>query len=189
MTRRNGDFRDSDRQINKMSRRIILRDSKGRFLPASERYKGKVKTVQVKRRDKYVTVVEQGKVTPETLAEVTTREEFESLSEALGRRFHFETKRKYRAWHISEQIDKTKGLRRKLLKITLNLRDGKRLRPVAFYHEITANQKRSYQLFQRINNAVGMEGAYLYDRIGGKIIADRKGKKMTLESVDVQEVL
>lgn len=177
-----------------MAKRIIFRDARGRFVKYEDRYKAKVKSVQLFRRDeegekRYITVAKGGQMTPTRLATITTRTEFESLPEARGKAREFTSNKKYKAWDIAEQIDSTKGMRRHLLRITINLRDGKRLKPVTMYHIIKGNKKLSYQLFSRINDAIGAAGMNLYTRVGGRILPDRKGKTVKLESVTVEKVL
>jgi hypothetical protein len=124
----------------------------------------------------------------EKLAMTMTRDEFEMLPEALAKTREYKSSKKYKAWDIAEQIDKSKGLRRKLLKIELELLDGKSRKKTSFYHVITSNKSRSYQIFVRINEAIGLEGGYLYNRVGTKLL-DRKGKKVKLDRVTVSEVL
>lgn len=180
-----------------MKRRVYFRDRLGRFLPSSDRYTDRVKMVQRTVRGSIVTVADDidktDGMTPERLSNLVTKTEFEGMPEALRDVKEYSSSKKYKAWDIANQIDKTKGLRRKLLKITMDLREGEgkkaRKRTVSFYQEITANQQRSYQLFKRINQEIGFEGGFLYDRVGRKLLSDRRGKRLHLKGIKVQEVL
>lgn len=177
------------------AKRIIFRDAKGRFVAEAERYSTRVKSVQIRRRDpetdetRWMTVAKGGRMTPQRLAELTTRTEFESMEEARIPLKEYKTRKKYAAWDIAEQIDATKGIRRKLIRVTMDIREGKRLRKVSFYHNINSNKKRSYHIFRRMNDALGMEGLVLYKKAGGRILPDRRGKEVKLEKVVVEEVL
>ncbi len=168
--------------------RVIFRDVKGRFVKGAERYTDKVKMVQGYRGGEYVKLVER-KPTPELLADVLNQREFESLPEALVKLKDFKPKGKYQAWNLAEQIDKTKRIRRKNLKFTLTIQDGKRRKVLEFYHHIKRNTASSYQIFRRINQEIGLEGMFLYDKVGGKHIADRKGKQVTIVGMKVEEII
>jgi len=169
--------------------RIIFRGERGRFLAANQRFTEKVKSVQAFRGGEYVTIIQGRKPTPSMLADLLNHREFESLPEALNKIKDYKPHSKYAAWNIAEQIDKTKRLRRKNLKFTMQLMDGKRLKTVTFYHQIKRNQTSSYALFRRINTEVGFEGFHLYNRIDGKHLADRKGKQVKLVGITVEEVV
>ena len=170
-----------------MAKRLLyFRDDKGRFVAGKDRYT-KATSIQAYREGELVTVL-RDKITPERLAMVTSKPEFESLPEVTRPIKTFSSKKKYKLWDIADQIDKQKGLRRKLLKLTINVMDGQRLRKVELYHEITANQPRSYQLFKRFNEHLGIDGLVAYDKVGGKLMADRRGKKVKVQSVMVEEV-
>jgi hypothetical protein len=123
------------------------------------------------------------------MARLLTRDEYERLPEVPIALRSFSPKGKYQAWNIAEQIDRSKGMRRKDLKITMEVQDGKRLRKVTFYTKIKANQKRSYQIFSAMNQAIGAERLHLYKAVGGKLLADRKGRKVSLKRVVVEEVI
>lgn len=168
--------------------KIIFRDELGRFLPYSARYEKDVKLIQVRRHGYYVDLAERP-LPPQDLADLLSRPEFESLPEALKLVDTFESKSRYKAWDIAEQIDRARGIRRKTLKMTMTMRDGERLREVTFYHTLRRNAVSSYELFRRINNEVGFEGAYLYQRVGSKILADRRGRKVSLVNIKVEKVL
>jgi len=145
--------------------------------------------VQVWRGGQYVRVVEGKHPSPDELVQVLNQREFESLPEALAKVKTYTSTSKYQAWNIAEQIDKTKGTRRKNLKITLVLDDGGRERKLELYHQIKTNKASSYQIFRRINQEVGLEGFFLYDKVGGKILADRRGTQVTIKSVRVDKVV
>jgi hypothetical protein len=167
--------------------RVTFRDAAGKFLPATERYSGKVAMVQVKRNKQWITLANR-ELPPDDLVQVLNQREFESLPEALVDVKDYKSKSKYKAWDISEQIDRTKRLRRKNLKFTVTIMDGTRRKSIAFYHNIKRNSASSYALFRRINQEIGLEGMFLYDKIGGKLIADRTGKKVSLVGIKVQEI-
>ena len=170
--------------------RIIFRDERGRFVSATRRYeKGLVRSVGVRRRNRYVEVI-TGPVTPEKLADVTSRQEFESLPPAFSKMAEYKSTTKYKAWDIAGKIDKTKRIRRKLIRVTMELKSGERKRSVSFYTRINRNQSASYNIFQRMNEALGLENMYLYDKTpSGKLIEGRKGEKVRLTRVIVDEVI
>lgn len=174
-----------------MASRVIFKDKHGKFVKHADRYKpGVVQKVFVKRRDRYVPVVEKGGLTPEMLADVTTRDEFESMPEAVREIKTFSSKKKYKAWDIAEQIDRSKGMRRKLLKITMEVEGvGRKPKFISFYHEINTNKSRSYHLFKRMNDAIGFENMNFYKTAGGKALSERSGKSVKLKTVKVEEVI
>ena len=126
---------------------------------------------------------------PDFLAQVLTQPEFESLPEALEKVKDYASSKKYKAWDISEQIDVTKRIRRKDLKFTVELLDGRRKKTVTFYHKIKRNTSSSYSIFRRINQEIGLEGYFLYDRVAGKVLADRTGKQVHLVGIKVEEII
>ena len=144
--------------------------------------------IQAYRGGRYVKVAGEG-VSPERLSNVLSQREFEALPEASILIRDIKSTAKYRSWDVAEKIDATKGIRRKQLKITMELIDGKRKRVITFYHRIKRNTKSSYRLFQRINEEIGFEGMFLYKSAGGKLISDRRGRKVTLGNVRVEEVV
>lgn len=169
--------------------RIFFRDVQGRFLPERQRYSGKVKSVQAKRGGEYVTIIKDRTPTPTMLADLLNQREFEQLPEALVKIKDYKPKGKYSAWDVAEQIDKTKRVRRKNLKVTMQIMDGNRLKTIEFYHHIKSNQPSSYSIFRRINAEIGIEGFNLYSVVRGKHIADRKGKEVKLIGVTVEEII
>ena len=168
--------------------RVVFRDAKGRFLKVAERYVADVKMVQVVRHREYITVAER-RLKPDELVNVLNQREFESLPEALVDFKTYTSKSKYKAWDIARQIDETKRVRRKNLKYTVTIKDGTQLRKVSFYHNVKRNSESSYGIFRRINQEIGLEGMFLYDRVGGKILADRTGKQVSLINIKVEEVV
>ena len=172
----------------------LFRDWKGRFVSPMRRYEEDVVALVQSWRGygkhgKYVDVIQYTGVTPEKMARLLTRDEYERLPEVPVSFKEFKPKGKYQAWNIAEQIDRAKGVRRKDLKVTMELQDGKRLRKVSFYTKIKANQKRSYQIFTAMNQAIGAERLHLYKAVGGKILADRKGRRVSIRKVTVAEVI
>lgn len=168
--------------------RVLLFDAKGRFLSDRDRYTSRLARVMIKRGGRYVTVAKDSQ-TPSTLASVLSRTEFDSLAEAVSPIRTFKTRKKYAAWDLASQIDKIKGIRRKLLKFDIVVRDGDRKRVVSFYNVVKSNRERNFQIWKRINEALGASGYYTYDRVGSKILADRKGKKIKIESIALSQVL
>ena len=168
--------------------RVIFRDSKGHFLPHSHRYLPEVALVQAWRHGRYVTLAERP-LPPSDLANVLSRPEFEDLKEATVPLRDYTSKSKYKAWDIAEQIDRTKGLRRKDLKMIVTIKDGNRQKKLTIYHRIKRNTSSSYRLFQRINEELGFAKMFLYNTVNGKHLSDRKGKKVSLVKIELQEVL
>jgi len=168
--------------------RVVFRDERGRFLNGADRYQPKVAMIQVVRNQQYL-VVSERMLPPEDLVNVLNHREFESLPEALIPKAYVKSTSKYKAWDVAEQIDRLKGVRRKQLKFTVQLQDGRRKREVVFYHKIKRNQKSSYHIFRRINQEIGLEGFYLYNRVGGKMLADRTGKQVKLLGIKVEEII
>jgi hypothetical protein len=168
--------------------RVIFRGDRGRFISPKDRYTEKVKAVQVFRGGEYVTVAART-LPPRELADLLNQREFEALPEALHKLKDFKPHSKYAAWNIAEQIDKTKGIRRKNVKYTMKIQDGRRLKTLTFYHHVKRNSSSSYALFRRINDEVGFAGFNFYDMIGGKHMADRKGKQVKLVSITAEEVI
>lgn len=168
--------------------RVVFRDKLGRFTSGTKRYTPQIGTIQVVRNRRWITISKRS--LPATdLANLLSHREFETLPEALRRKALLTSKAKYKAWDIAEKIDKLKGIRRKDMKYTITIQDGKRLKKISFYHRIKRNTKSSYALFQRINQEIGLEGFYLYKTAGGKHLADRKGRQVHLVNIEVEEVL
>jgi len=168
--------------------RVIFRDQRGRFLSATHRYSKELGSVQIFRGGEYVTVIEEP-TSPDELINLMSRPEFESLPEATVPFEYYESSKKYKAWDIAEQIDKTKRVRRKDLKFTIELQDGHRLRKISFYHKLKRNNPSSVEIWSRINQEIGLEGMFLYDKVGSKVLADRTGRQVTLKGIEVEEVL
>lgn len=167
--------------------RVIFRDALGRFMRAEDRYKPEVAMVQAVRNREYIILAER-MLKPDLLVQVLNQREFESLPEALFDRGTKSSTAKYKAWDIANQIDQMKGIRRKDMKYTVVVMDGKQKREISFYHRIKRNTAASYDLFRRINQEIGLEGFYIYRTAAGKILADRTGKKVRLVGVKVEEI-
>ena len=169
--------------------KVIFRDKSGKFLPQEERFdEDKVGMVQVVRNGIY-TILAENALKPKDLVQVLSQREYESLKEATVHVKTYTSKSKYKAWDIAGQIDKTKKIRRQQIKLTVTIMDGKQQKQFSFYHQIKRNSASSYSLFRRINEELGWEGVFLYDRIHGKMMADRKGKKVSLKSIRVDKVI
>jgi hypothetical protein len=167
---------------------VLFRDKLGRFMKQSERYGKNLAMVQRRLHDRYVTV-KRGRVEPMELASLLNRRQFEALAEASREIRTYKSRRKYAAWDIAEQIDKTPRVRHRILKITLDLVDGKRMRKVTIYHTIKTKKASNISIWKHINQAVGLEGMQLYSQVGGKILSDRVGRKVSLKSVKLEEII
>ena len=168
---------------------VIFRDLRGRFLPHSHRYReDEVAMIQAWRSGRYVDLAFKA-VKPSTLVDILSRPEFESLKEATTPIKEVTSRSKYAAWDVASKIDKIKGIRRKDLKLTVVVDDGGRTRKVAIYHKIKRNSQSNYRIFQRINEELGFAGLFLYDKVGSKLLSDRKGRRVRLKSIIVEEVL
>lgn len=168
---------------------VVFRDAFGRFLPQAERFTKKVAMVQAVRQGQYRTLSDRP-LKSKDLAQVLSQREYESLREATEVVKEFTSNKKYKAWDIAEQIDKTKGLRRQDLKMTVVVEDGGRQKRFSFYHQIKKNSKSSYQIFRRINQEIGLERMFLYDKTpGGKLLPDRTGTKVKLVGIKVEKVV
>lgn len=175
----------------KQTKRVLFFDSKGKFVSARSRYDGVVSRVMVSRGRRYVEVFSKTKtdLTPQQLANVTTRQEFESLPESYMFKAELKPKGKYQVWDLANQLDQMKGIRRKLMKVDVMVQDGKRLKVIPMYHIIKSNKKSSYHLFRRMNDVLGANNLFTYDRIGSKVLADRRGKKVSIKGIRISEVL
>jgi len=175
----------------KSTKRVLFFDSKGKFVSPKARYDGGIARVMVSRGRRYVEVYKKAKadLTPAQLANVTTRQEFESLPESYIFLGEIKTKSKYQVWDLANKLDAMKGVRRKLLKIDVMVQDGKRLKIIPMYHIIKANKKSSYHLFRRINDLLGANNYYTYDRVGSKLLSDRRGKKISIKGLRISEVM
>lgn len=167
-------------------RRVIFRDARGRFVKESERYQ---KAVSVQRlfRGKYVTVTEgKRRLTPKRLAELINQDEFEALPANYSDAVNIETKaRKYTAWDLANRLEKTRGLRGKVLRVTMVLQDGSRTRRVTFFRKMKQRGAAAYGFFRQMNEAIGNEKMYLYNRIMSKLFPDRRGKQVNLKRLEV----
>lgn len=169
--------------------RVLFRDKKGRFVSPKYKYEKKVKSVQVRRGGRYVTVIEKGQVTPEKLAHVTNRYEFEKLPPSYESAGIVKPAGKYKAWDAAKKVDALRGLRGKTVKVEFDIYDGKRKRTMSFHYHMKKGTKASYGIFTEINEQLSGSGLYLYDKLKGKILADRRGKQVTMGEVRVSEMI
>ena len=173
---------------------VVFRDEYGRLVSPEDRYK-LADSVWVWRggpkKGKYVPVVEGKKnIKPDVLVDVLYQPEFESLPPAYGQERSYKPKtNKYTVWNLAEQLDKTKGIRRKMLKVDVDVMDGKRLRRVSLITRIKRSGKASYQVFRSLTRALGAKGLFEYDRIGSKILTDRRGRKVSVKGMKVSEMI
>jgi len=172
----------------KSQSKVVFRDSLGRFLAQAKRFTKDVAMVQAVRNGRYIKLADKP-LQSKDLTQVLSRSEYESLHEATEQVKYFKSGKKYKAWDIAEQIDKTKKIRRQDLKFTIEVDDSGRKKSFSFYHQIKKNSKSSYQIFRRINQEIGLERMFLYDTVGGKMLPDRTGKKVTLTGVKVEKVV
>lgn len=174
-------------------RRVIFKDGLGRFVAAEDRYK-KATTVMVRRGKKYVKVIEDSEVTPKKLAIVTTRQEFESLPPAFKHIKQIKPaattkKTKNKTWDIARDITKIRGVRDKLIKVTVRYKKGRRSRTVSFYHKISARKKSDYTLFKHLKEAVeGTKLPHWYD-ISLDDLEALEEDQVDIDSVDVETVM
>ena len=169
---------------------VRFRGTNGRFVRGEDRFTKQVKSVDVFRRGRWVTVIDESGFTPKDLAQVLNRKEFEEIPAAYEPIQEYKPRSKYQAWNIAEQIDKTRGVRRKLLRVKVVVRVGKKKKTLQFYQKINKNQKSSARIYHRINEALGAEGFYTYKgHPAGGIIGERKGKKVAIIKVTVEQVI
>lgn len=171
--------------------KIRFRDEHGRFVKQEERYQKAVK-VEKLFRGKWETIAEGKKViTPKRLVDILNRNEFESLAPNYSSPTTIKpTARKYTAWDAANKIGGLRGIKGHMMKVTMNIRDGDRLRKISFYRRVSRKKKYSpYGMFRQMNQALGNEKLYLYNRIGSKLLPDRKGKSVHLESIEVSKEL
>lgn len=172
--------------------RVIFKDGLGRFVKAEDRYK-KATTVLVRRGKKYVPVIEDSEVTPKKLAQVTTRPEFESLPPAFKhiKRVEAPTSKKVKnkTWKLAQDIARTRGVKDKLVKITVKFRKGRRGRTASFYHKIPAKKKSDYMLFKHLKEVTeGVKLPHWYDVMPDDLEAMEEDKAEIMD-VDVETVL
>jgi hypothetical protein len=171
--------------------RVIFRGPDGRFVSQSARYQ-KATTVQRRFRKKWETVAHtpDSVITPKRLADLLPRDEFEQLrpnySDPVAVR---PAVRKYTAWDVAGQAQSIRGLRGHTCTFTLNLRDGDRLRKVVFYRRIRRRGNFQIPLFLAMNEAIGNEKMFLYNKVGSKLLPDRKGRKVHLDSIEISKEL
>lgn len=172
--------------------RVIFKDGTGRFVKAEDRYK-KATTVQVLRRGKYVTVINKSEVTPQRLAQVTSRPEFESLPAAFK---HVKSvkppkgRASNKTWEISQTIAKTRGVRDKLIKITAKFKaKSGEVKKVSFFHKIPRKKRSDYVLFKRLKEATeGIQLPYYYD-ITEADLSKLTKDKVKIVDIEIEEVM
>lgn len=172
--------------------KVIFKDGLGRFVKAEDRYK-KASTVLVRRRGKYVPVIEDSVITPKNLAQVTTRPEFESLPPAFKHIKRIEAatgaKVKNKTWDMAQKIAKVRGVRDKLVKVTVKFKKGRRGRTVTFYHKIPSKKKSEYMLYRQLKEATeGVKLPHWYD-ITEDDLENLEEDKADIQDVDVETVL
>ncbi len=169
-------------------KKLMFFGKNGKLVKESERYQKATKVMRKFRR-KWVPIYERDTpITPKTLADLVPRDEFEALAANYGEPKSITTKaKKYVAWSLANKLDKNevRGLRGHTAKVSMKIRDGKRLRVVTFYHRFRRKGSFAYSVFKAMNTAIGAEGLHLYNRLGSKLLPDRKGKKAHLEGLDV----
>lgn len=178
---------------HKLVPKIILRDRKGRFVPAVKRFKkGLVKTVQVwrrhKGRKKLITVLDEGEVTPTTLAQVLRRHEYESFPETFVKLASVkpDRRRRSRVMDAANKIDAMKGVKNKLLRVKVTGKFGKKVRRRSFYIVLKRDTWNGYRLYARIHGAFKQEVPFEYDEL--EEISESQDE-FDLSSVEVEEVI
>ncbi len=171
-----------------VGKKLIFLNSKGKFVKESERYQ-KATRVLRKYRRKWVEIYHRDEpISPKTLANLVPRDEFESLAANYGNPVGITTKaKKYVAWSLANRLDKNevRGLRGHTAKVSMKVRDGKRQRTITFYHRFRRKGSYAYSVFKAMNQALGSEGLYFYNRLGSKLLPDRVGRKIHLEGLEV----
>lgn len=163
----------------------------GRMVPESRRYQDASRVLRLF-RGKWHEIINDGKVkgkiTPKRLVDLVPRHEFEALAANYTDPVTLSPRSKvFRAWELANRLGSVRGIRGHTVRITLRVQDGKRIRLVSFFRKVKPKGDFSYGFFKQMNNAIGMEGGYLYNRIEGKLLRDRIGRKMHLISMDVQK--
>lgn len=171
---------------------VRFRGKDGRFIPAEERYTKGV-AVEAFRRGRWVYLIEEKKpgkrISPKDLVNVLNRTEFENIAPAYDPIKSIKPRSKYQAWNVAQQIDKTRGVRRKLLRIKLTIQVGTRKKQVQFYQKINKYKKSSAIIYHRINEVLGAEGYYTYKSVNGRFVTDRKGRKVKILKAEVEQVI
>ena len=185
-----------------MASGVVFRDTLGRFVAQAERYQ---KAVSAQRY--YRTTIKRGyeliyetilpnigkPITPKRLVDLLPQDEFENLNPSYGKAKVFVPHpkvRKYTAWDLAHQAEsQPRGMRGRLVKVTMNLKDGRATRKINFYTRIRRKGPFAIGLFLSMNKALLNEGMFLYNRVGSKLLPDRKGKKVHLQSMEIQSEL
>lgn len=171
---------------------IRMRDYRGRFVPLALRYKkGLVKTVEVFRgvdHPHWITVINTGNVTLKRLTQVIRRREFEAIPAAYEDlvRIDVSKRKKNKVMAAAIAIDKTRGVRRHLLRITARARINGRIRTKTFFQKINKPGESSYRIYESIYIAFGRKAPYSYDAIGDIPDAD---DRFDLLDVEVERVI
>jgi len=169
----------------RIGRRVVFRDRRGRFVAESERYQ-RATRVYRQFRGKYHEVWTGKQLTPKKLANLLPRPEFEELAPNFSAERTLVPRNKhFTAWDLSQQVNRLRGLRGHMVRVTMVLRDGKQARKITFFRRAKRKGNMAYGFFRQANVAIGMEGGYLYNRIGSKFFPDRKGKRVRLVSFNV----
>lgn len=179
-------------------KRVIFRDSKGKFVKESQRYdKDRVDSVWRFVRGRYVAVIEpyrtrkyKVKVNPELLSNLLNRYEFEKLKEATRRVRDYKSPRKYKLLDIAKQIDKTKGIRGSRIKVTIRLKEGRKTRVISFRHHLFARKSQALAIYKHMSEQLDMLGHWVGSpKFGYKPVTDQAEAKLKLVSVSIDKVL
>lgn len=194
------------KQTNSTSPRLLFFDKNHRFVSPKDRFTKSVAKVYISAPGKgrgYVplTLEAKGKLTYKRLAFLVRSAVGDRRAQAVVEKlppvlipkgeFRPHGNAKYKAWNLAGRIAATRGIVGKLIKVTMWIKDGNSLRPVEFYHSVQKGKGSvQYQLWSRMNEAIGKEDAAFYKQFRGKIISDRKGKrKVDLIGADLEFVL
>ncbi len=130
------------------------------------------------------------KVTPKSLVDLLPRDTFESLAPNYAAPVEVAPQaKKYTAWDAAGKAQNLRGIRGHMVKVEMLIRDGKQTKKIGFYTKIRRKGAFQYSLFRSMNRALANEKTYLYNRIGSKLLPDRKGKKVHLVSIAISKEL
>lgn len=181
---------------------LVFKDEHGRFVAQKDRYR-KARTAFVVAAKKMPGGIKKGgliplledrgrPITPSRLSEgaarMLSRQKALQAVEAIDPNFsgveRLVPKAKvFTAWNLAGQLDHQWGIKGKKIHVTMNLYDGKKLRRVSFYHHMRRDSMQ-VSLWMHMNEALGLSGLFLYDKVGNRRIPGRSGRQVRLHSVD-----
>ncbi len=171
-------------------RKLVFRGKDGRFVPEAERYQKATQVVRVI-RGKWETIYNSPKKTPITPRILVHRvginqREFESLKPNFApKAVLIPQAKKYTAWDVANQARLVPGVRGKLIRFKLNVLVGTSLKSITFFRKIPKDGGHPYGIFRQINDAVGHAKLNLYTSIPGHLLTERKGRTVSLQSLEM----